>query len=162
MKRNFYCNALGLGGLIFCSLISWTTIALVLFGMPKDVNPEKLILFVVIIILLLCGGLFLLLFGIFYCAARISFDERGIHKSVLGFFLKKDISWDELKVIRLYPTNNVVCWIAFSKLDITKLDYNKNPARKETIHLLFNKKIYKCIRECTDIEIIGYDKDKNY
>ncbi|MDE7213566.1 MAG: hypothetical protein K2N42_03195, partial [Anaeroplasmataceae bacterium] len=147
MKKSFYINAVGFVCGILLSLVSWAIIPMVCSGIKPNENSINWVGYIIVFILASVMGVFYLIIGIVFWGAKISFDEKGVHKSVLGKFFKKDVLWDELCAIKLYPTRDkAVSWLVFSKVDLANIDWKGTFTIKDKIILLYNINIIKCIK----------------
>ncbi|MCM1557821.1 MAG: hypothetical protein NC087_09910 [Anaeroplasma bactoclasticum] len=155
LKNKFYNNSVYWGLMILLSLLVYGLIPLLYFTPNSDTSLSGRISLILIYIISALGGTFLLTYGTISFGARIQFDEKGIHKSVLVFFFKKTITWDELFMIQLFGF-----WCAFTKEDLTNQNWNKSKTRRKTIYLVFDENVYAIIRKYTSTEIIGYNENK--
>lgn len=155
MKNKFYNNNVYWILMILLSLLVYGLIPLLCFTPNSDMSLSGRISLILIYLISALGGTFLLAYGTISFGARIQFDEKGIHKSVLGFFLKKTITWNELFMIQSFGY-----WCAFAKEDLTNQNWTKAKTRRKTIYLVFDEKVYAIIRKYTSMEIIGYNENK--
>lgn len=159
MKYKFYNNIVYWILMILIGLVCYGLILLLYFTPFVDTSLSGKISLILMYIFSFIGGTFLLVYGSFTFGARIKFDEKGIHKSVLGFLFKKTILWDELFMIQLFSFGYGF-WCAFAKEDLTNINWHLKKTRSKTIYLLFNEKVYQVIRNYTSKEIVGYNENK--
>ncbi len=159
MKNKFYNNFVYWILLIMLSLIVYGLIPFLYFMPNTDTSLSGKISLILIYIISFIFGTFLLVYGTITCGARIKFDEKGIHKSVLVFLFKKTIAWDELFMIQLFSFE-FGFWCAFTKENLMNQNWDRTKTRRKTIYLVFNEKVYTIIRKYTSMEIIGYNENK--
>ncbi len=85
----------------------------------------------------------------------IEFSEKGIKKSFLKKFLKRQILWEELYEIRTFSVLLNGSYVFFSKSNMEGLTYNDAIKRKDQIHILYSKKLHAAIKHFSDKEIIN-------
>ena len=89
--------------------------------------------------------------------AVVKINEKGVTRSIFGFFGKRTILWEEMVEIRLKSYSGT--WLFFSKQPLEHLYYNDVIKRKDVIQATMTAEIVNAIRFYTNQEIIGYNEN---
>ncbi len=126
-----------------------------------DTSPIIIILFD---IALLGSALIVFLGTIRFCYSIITIDERGIRRSAVGFLFKLEMKWDEIKEISYQSWFFPYIWITKDRpIGLVKSNsrqvFKQLYKRKDLIQIHLSRKIYKTIRQYTEIPIIGLTEE---
>ena len=93
--------------------------------------------------------LLLYIYIIYLCAPAVKIDESGVSSSLLGVFLKKKLSWDEIVEIKK-SSNYFAEWIYFSDFELKDKKMTRSVIKK-TIAIVNQEGLIEAIKKyCPD------------
>jgi len=113
-------------------------------GPPNESLTLGIFIITSIPLILLPLGLFLYAFIRMWPIVVI--DEKGLHRSLLGKFFKKNLLWEEIVCIRNIRTlGSAVMWTFFSKSDITGMGVGRCRLRRDNVYLMYSDKLQSLV-----------------
>ncbi len=131
-------------------------------GGPEQFAAEKkgyrIFLYCLIVFFLLALPIGLFLWSFFTMWRVVVIDETGLHSSLLGVFLKKDILWSDLKSVKAMSSGlpgAAITWWFFSKQDLNGKKMSQCIRTRNTIYVADSKRFRELVEEYIDLKEIA-------
>ena len=104
------------------------------------------------IVMLFIVPISLFLWSLFTMTCKITIDETGVTRRLFGI-RQRFIAWEEVKEVRL---KNFV-WLFISKKHLGNWNLSRCRLSKDTIYLIFGKKVVACLKKyCPRKDLLEY------